>query len=262
MRRFRSGPAPATLRAMRTLPLALLLACADAPEGVVHDSADLWADLDATADDLDQDGVPARDDCDDLDAGALPGGVEVCGDGVDQDCQGGPDDGCDGPDEGAGGEVCTGGEDEDGDEAVDCADPDCVLEPVCATCNRDYTAFCGMHMSSVSRFGGRNDVSGYAVGGQLGGSEMVFAFEPRDTTTYTFTFDPEDPTAGFGGFDVALVRMDGACRPDLASATVDDGARGRVEEMTFTVEAGAAIYVAVEKVGGTDEGFWASASCE
>lgn len=33
-------------------------------------------------------GVPTADDCDDADPSAFPGALEVCGDGVDQDCDG------------------------------------------------------------------------------------------------------------------------------------------------------------------------------
>jgi hypothetical protein len=41
-----------------------------------------------TCDDDDDDGACASQDCDDEDPSALPGGIEICGDGVDQDCDG------------------------------------------------------------------------------------------------------------------------------------------------------------------------------
>ena len=53
----------------------------------VCDPADLCAGDDATGD-QDGDGFCGGSDCDDTDATAFPGGVEVCGDSVDQDCDG------------------------------------------------------------------------------------------------------------------------------------------------------------------------------
>ena len=49
------------------------------------------ADLDGCVDDLDADGDGSLcgDDCNDADATVLPGATDVCGDGVDQDCDGG-----------------------------------------------------------------------------------------------------------------------------------------------------------------------------
>lgn len=41
-------------------------------------------------DDLDQDDFPAAADCDDLDPNVNPGADEICEDGLDQDCDGGP----------------------------------------------------------------------------------------------------------------------------------------------------------------------------
>ena len=70
-------------------------------------------------DDLDGDGVLACDDCDDLDADNFPGNIEICDDGLDQDCSGGDDlsdedgDGYDNP-------VCGGD---------DCDDTDDTLSP-------------------------------------------------------------------------------------------------------------------------------------
>ena len=63
-----------------------------APETDCTDPTDYNCDGSVAFDDLDGDGVPACEDCDDTDASALPGGTEVC-DGVDNDCLGGPDDG-------------------------------------------------------------------------------------------------------------------------------------------------------------------------
>ena len=62
--------------------------------GVVEDCAsslDLNCDGSVGFEDADADGYAACEECDDSDATAFPGGVEVC-DGVDNDCNGTPDD--------------------------------------------------------------------------------------------------------------------------------------------------------------------------
>ena len=59
--------------------------------------------------DEDGDGVPGCDDCDDLDGGNFPGNSEDCADGDDDDC----------------------------DDAVDCADADCAADPGCAGADAD-----------------------------------------------------------------------------------------------------------------------------
>ena len=71
--------------------------------------------------DLDADGYPGCDDCNDEDATVSPGAPDACGDGVDSDC-----DGQDGPDDG----------DADGDGALrpdcggdDCDDGDATIHP-------------------------------------------------------------------------------------------------------------------------------------
>ena len=71
---------------MARSPLALLLlaACAPVPLG----TADKPEESEHVhPEDLDGDGVPASDDCDDSDPTAFPGNPEVC-DGVDNDCDG------------------------------------------------------------------------------------------------------------------------------------------------------------------------------
>ena len=47
-----------------------------------------------TGDDRDGDGVRWCDDCRDDDPAARPGAAEMCGNGVDDDCNGVADDGC------------------------------------------------------------------------------------------------------------------------------------------------------------------------
>ena len=47
-------------------------------------------------DDRDGDGTRWCDDCRDDDASVHPGAAEICGNGVDDDCNGVPDDGCGG----------------------------------------------------------------------------------------------------------------------------------------------------------------------
>ncbi len=86
--------------------------------------------------DADRDGYYAESncgtaaDCDDGDASIHPGAVEVCGDGIDQDCSG-RDQACrtgktkgPSPSEGKG-KTCSDGVDNDGNGLTDCADPGC-----------------------------------------------------------------------------------------------------------------------------------------
>lgn len=69
--------------------------------------------------DSDADGYPDGADCGPFNASIHPGGAEVCGDGVDNNCNGQVDENC--IDE----QICDDGIDNDGNGLADCADPSC-----------------------------------------------------------------------------------------------------------------------------------------
>ncbi|MCB9765723.1 MAG: putative metal-binding motif-containing protein [Alphaproteobacteria bacterium] len=88
---------------MRLLPLLLIVACGDKDgaddSGTPQDTDDEQADTSPPedtgfpyVDDLDQDGSPRGEDCDDLNPAIFPGAEETC-DGVDEDCDSAVDEG-------------------------------------------------------------------------------------------------------------------------------------------------------------------------
>lgn len=76
---------------MRRVVLAVAL-FALAPSAFAQDCVDATA----PADDCDRDGfAPSENDCDDEDAAINPDAVDVCGDSIDNNCNGDVDDACD-----------------------------------------------------------------------------------------------------------------------------------------------------------------------
>lgn len=89
--------------------------------------------------DADNDGYNTKNDCNDNDPLIYPGAPEICGDGIDQNCDGVPDDGC------GGGPVCT---DNDGDgygfpADASCSYPEEDCNDALASVNPGATENCG-----------------------------------------------------------------------------------------------------------------------
>ena len=135
------------MRALVALIALLLLTACPTPEPLLVDE--------------DGDGFPAGEDCDDTSADAFPGGVEVCDDGLDNDCDGTVDlvgdvdedgsDGCEDCDDAdasalpGGVEVCDDGVDNDCEGTIDLiGDSDGDGSDGCADCDdADATAVPG-----------------------------------------------------------------------------------------------------------------------
>ncbi|MGM0575590.1 MAG: OmpA family protein [Myxococcota bacterium] len=112
-------------------------------------------------------------DCNDGDDGFFvnPGeeetlGLGVCGDGVDNDCDGDTD----GFDDGCGDEDCANGLDDNGDGDVDCADYYCTDDPYCAPCSTGFDFETGE--------------GGWEAIGEVAGSS-VEVFAHGDSATYS-----------------------------------------------------------------------------
>jgi hypothetical protein len=120
--------------------------------GTVDSGVDAGVDAGADAGtDQDMDGFPAGVDCNDTNAAVYPGAPELCGDGLDNNCNGTIDCfdllNCDGQLCTGGGRcssmtcmqphetVCNDGLDNDMDLLVDCLDPDCAAGSTCNDSN-------------------------------------------------------------------------------------------------------------------------------
>jgi len=113
------------------LPCVLFIAChdihktdMDQPDGCTDEDGDGYCSI-----------KTGGEDCNDNDSDIHPDADEVCGDLIDQNCDG-VDLKC---------EDCDNGEDDDGDTLIDCADEDCEDDPVCIECvDEDEDGYCSI----------------------------------------------------------------------------------------------------------------------
>lgn len=115
------------LMILLVLPCLLIIAChdihkTDQPDGCTDADHDGYCSI-----------KTGGEDCNDDDSDIHPDADEVCGDLIDQNCDG-VDLEC---------EICDNGEDDDGDTLIDCRDPDCEDDPVCTECvDEDEDGYC------------------------------------------------------------------------------------------------------------------------
>lgn len=238
---------------------AFIAGCGPSEHGVdPFDSAELWASLQSDTSDVDSDGWLASEDCDDFDATVNPASVEVCANGLDDDCDeaiDGADDDCvfdtDVPLVSSGDEDCMDGVDNDADELADCDDTDCAFHAACAVCVRSYSAHCGFEHTEYGFYGTEvNDA--YTCGGSGGDKEQVYAFTALEAGEVTVTVVPESQSfGGFGGLDVGLYLMEGNCDPELCVDFSDNPGKGAAETLTFQAGWLQTFFVAVEKGTGS-----------
>ena len=136
--------------------------------------------------------------------------------------------------------------DDDGDGAIDCADPDCEGVLVCNCPEQDLAAGLGPEVAVGSTAGAADDLAG-SCGGE-GSPDLTFGWTAPAADRYTF-----DLTGSDRNFDTALYVLDGTCDgPELAC---NDDASDRQSGLTVALEQGQQVVVVVDGVRG-QQGSW------
>lgn len=249
------------------LPLAACDNSADDDDTTDPDLPDPYDPDDPTAD-WDGDGYPTAEDCNDFDAAVHPDQVEVCGNGLDDDCNSAID--CEDPACASGpdcepeepiSELCGDGIDNDEDGATDCDDEDCVYSFYCSPCAIQVAGTCGTTWHVFAVYPTANTAAYACDGANETGPEVVYEFLPYADGVVEFHVDPEDPLFTIGGNDVNIYVMEGVCHPDKCIDYSASAGLGDVESVSVNVTAGTYYYVAVEDVGGSDADFDFSTNC-
>ena len=216
--------------------------------------------------DVDGDGVLPPQDCNNYDAQINPQAVELCGNGLDDDCSGTTD--CDDsecwsdpicdalfstP------EICGNGFDDDENGAVDCADPACDHHVSCSVCNITASGSCN-HLYNAWSHQSASNLSITNCGNNHPGPETIYEFLSITTESVTVTVIPDNAPFGFGN-DVALYILEGTCFPDRCVDYVNSGAQGTVESITFTALPWTYYFIVVEDIGGPSADFTISVGC-
>ncbi len=185
------------------------------------------------------DAVPVLtdEDCNDGDASIYPGALDVCGDGIDSDCDFG-DDIC-------AIEVCDDGEDNDFDPWIDCQDPDCSLEPHCdASCADDVLTDPVPFMITGSTTGAGNDTTPGCVVTSTA-QDLAFGFVAPADGNYTFT------TAG-STYDTVLYLRAGCGGGEIVC---NDDSIGLQSSVTTSMRAGELVIIVVDGYGSASGNF-------
>jgi len=188
--------------------------------------------------DVDNDGSDACADCDDDDAHNFPGNVEICGDGIDQDCSG-ADDLADVDQDGFDAIVCGGTDCDDFDAAVfPGVDADQDGADVCEDCDDvDFTVFpgaeelCDFVDNDCSGVVDDRDIDedGHIEAGTCGGDDCDDtdpALNPsidvdEDESHACDDCDDDDPTIAPGADEICGDGIDQDCDEEDAPGDVD-----------------------------------------
>ncbi len=175
-----------------------------------------------------------------------PGGgtpVEVCNNGVDDDGDGAID--CADPDcvadpacVGSPIENCSNGVDDDGDGAIDCADPDCAGDPACIPFPADECAtaeVAGLGLNLVNTIGASDsaDSVGPCVGSFVGlmSNDVWYSLQVPGTGVLTVS------TCGLLTYDSSLIVYQGSCGA-LVQVACNGDACGLDAELQLSVTVG------------------------
>lgn len=147
-------------------------------------------------------------------------------------------------------ELCDNGHDDDGDDAVDCEDSDCVEESICDPCATAPFLSCGGIVTGILGDQAPSLVGNSACGaGDLG--DTVFQFTTNNGGEVTLSLSS---TGGAFALRVLTAAADGGCQ--LSSC------KGSGQDVVFTAAPAVVYHVVVEKLflGGAST-FEVSASC-
>jgi len=149
----------------------------------------------------------------------------------------------------------------DNDDLVDCDDPDCWASEFCSPPNNTCEEALELTMSSFPFTGdtsnyGNNTSRGDCEVGASGGTaapEAVYKFTATEPGAYTFTVDPLDSSSGFNSWDAVLYISSGC---PLNHETNCVGTADDPEEVTTILYPGQSVWIFVDGYFSTSSGIF------